>query len=377
MSSQRFILGLLEWLSQPSFDWIQVEVTSHCNAACIYCPRTVYRSHWQDRHLSMETFLKLLPHSRGPATSTCRGGGSRFSTRDFSRWRPWSRIMDAGSVQRPMAFYSIRGSSRRSVESGIDVLAFSLAGTGEENDRIRKGTSLVRVLDAIRILSEEKEKRRVQTPVIHIAYMLFQSGFDALPRLPSIVEGLGVSSIVISTLDFVASEELRHEVVRPQDPAEYDRWRSLLDEVSARGREKAIEVHYHLPHPSERRPECTENVQRAVCISSDGAVTPCVYTNLELPGCSHFAGPEARVYRRMAFGNVGTEPIEGIWRRKEYKEFRSSFRKGTLLPPCQGCPNYTDLWTMDDRSERSEVGGQRSRPREDPQDHRWCAAYRP
>jgi len=30
----------LEWM--PSLDWIQLEVTSGCNATCTYCLRTVY-----------------------------------------------------------------------------------------------------------------------------------------------------------------------------------------------------------------------------------------------------------------------------------------------------------------------------------------------
>ena len=48
-------------LFRQTFDWIQVEVTSHCNALCIYCPRTVFKESWEDRHLSLETFKRLKP----------------------------------------------------------------------------------------------------------------------------------------------------------------------------------------------------------------------------------------------------------------------------------------------------------------------------
>ena len=45
--------------SYPYLDWIQVEISSHCNAGCIYCPRTAYRRNWQNRHLPLEVFRRL------------------------------------------------------------------------------------------------------------------------------------------------------------------------------------------------------------------------------------------------------------------------------------------------------------------------------
>jgi hypothetical protein len=52
---------ILTNLFTPRFDWIQVEVTTHCQASCTYCPHTVYREHWAGRHLALATFRRLLP----------------------------------------------------------------------------------------------------------------------------------------------------------------------------------------------------------------------------------------------------------------------------------------------------------------------------
>ncbi len=41
--------------------WIQIEVTTRCNCACVYCPRTVYREELHDRHLPSATFKRWLP----------------------------------------------------------------------------------------------------------------------------------------------------------------------------------------------------------------------------------------------------------------------------------------------------------------------------
>jgi hypothetical protein len=45
----------------PTWDWIQLEVTSHCNAACSYCPHTVYRDNWSRQHFPLDLFERLLP----------------------------------------------------------------------------------------------------------------------------------------------------------------------------------------------------------------------------------------------------------------------------------------------------------------------------
>lgn len=329
--------GLIPFFSPP-FDWIQVEVTSYCNAACIYCPRTAYGPAWQNRHLPMDTFMKLAPVFKKSRLVHLQGWGEPFMNHHFFQMLETAKASgcQVGTTTNGMLLDEER--IARLVDHEIDLVAFSLAGTGEENDRIRKGTRLERVLQAIRALSEEKNRRNVQKPAIHIAYMLLRSGLEGLERLPSLVKGLGVSHIVISTLDFAPSDELVGEVLRPETRAEHDRWETLIDKVSERSQEQGIQFYCHLPFPEQRRTECTENVGRALCVSSDGAVTPCVYTNLELVDACYFTRAERRPYRRMSFGSVSERSLEAIWSGAQYRGFRSSFRKGTLAPHCQGCP---------------------------------------
>jgi MoaA/NifB/PqqE/SkfB family radical SAM enzyme len=228
--------------------------------------------------------------------------------------------------------------TRKIIETGMDILAFSLAGTGESNDIIRKGTSLKKVLKAIETLSREKEKRGKSGPEIHVAYMLFRSGMDELESLPALLEGLGVSQVVVSTLDFVPTEELRKEAVIPAGEEEFREIRSHLDRLAQAGREKGLVVHYHLVSPGERREVCTENIQRALCVSSDGAVTPCVYTNLGVSGTYYDLQGKKVSYERMVFGNIKEKNVKDIWKDKSYSAFRSSFCKGELAPTCQKCP---------------------------------------
>ena len=62
----------------PRFDWIQVEVSSFCNAACVYCPHTVYRNQWLNKHMTLETFEHLVPAFRNTKLVYLQGWGEPF-----------------------------------------------------------------------------------------------------------------------------------------------------------------------------------------------------------------------------------------------------------------------------------------------------------
>ncbi len=60
------------------WDWIQIEVTSFCNASCIYCPHTVYKTIWIDRHLEFELFKKLESYLHNTELVYLQGWGETF-----------------------------------------------------------------------------------------------------------------------------------------------------------------------------------------------------------------------------------------------------------------------------------------------------------
>ncbi len=328
---------ILSWFD-PSFDWIQVEVTSACNAACTYCPRTVYRDVWEDRHLPLDTFRKLEPAFAKTRHVHLQGWGEPFLHPDFFEMVAIAKAAGCrvGTTTNGMLLNGDR--ITRIIESGVDIIALSLAGTGEANDVIRKGTSLKKVLEAIRTLDREKKEMGTEKPEIHVAYMLFRSGMGELEALPALLESLGVSQVVVSTLDFVPTEELRKEAVIPETVEEYREICARLDRLVEAGRTKGLGIHYHLVSTEKRREVCTENVQRALCVSSDGAVSPCVYTNLGVSGTYHDLQGKKVSYERMVFGNIREKDVKDIWKGKSYKAFRRSFFKGRLAPTCQKCP---------------------------------------
>jgi MoaA/NifB/PqqE/SkfB family radical SAM enzyme len=327
-------------LFPPKWDWIQVEVTTDCNAACIYCPRTVYRNSWEDRHLPLETFKKLLPVMGRAHHLHLQGWGEPLLHPDFFDMVAMGKAAGCQVGTTTNGMLLNKEGIERVIQSQLDIIAFSLAGTDEENDRVRKGTSLNKVLEVIRALSREKEEQRKTKPAIHVAYMFFRSGIKGLSRLPGLLQGSGVSDVVISFLDFVPSVELQDEAIAPRTPGELEKLRSLLEAVKAEGEKLGFHIHHPYELPGYGREACTENVLRALCIASDGSVTPCVYTNLQVHHVSYVLAGEKRAYERLVFGNIDEQSLKEVWRQRAYRAFRRSFHTGQLPAPCRGCLKF-------------------------------------
>ena len=223
------------------------------------------------------------------------------------------------------------------VECGMDVLAFSLAGVDENNDALRRGTSLDTILGAIHLLHETKRNLGKELPAVHIAYMLLRSKLKDIERLPLFLQGLAVNQVVVSTLDFVPCKKLECETIIPSTAEEYEDLRARLDAVKIESERFGVGFHYRLYKPGEYSSTCTENIQRSLFVSSDGMVSPCVFTNLPISQEVQIYFNEDRRYRRLTFGNAGDASIGDIWRGRAYRNFRKSFNGNGLSSICRNC----------------------------------------
>lgn len=318
----------------PVLDWIQVEVTSRCNASCLYCPRTAYGVHWPGQDISRELIDALAPYFATTAMVHLQGWGEPLLHGGFFdvvglAKKAGCRVTTATNgtrVDREMAV--------RLVASGIDDVAFSLAGIHEENDRIRRGTSLAAILQAIEWIAAAKKERRSDTPAVNVAYMLLRSQASSLHEIVPALEGRGIENLVISTLDFVPSRDLAGEQVLPASEGEWLQWKSRLDGLVDKGRRAGLSIHYRLAKPGSVNRTCTENTARALVVSADGEVSPCVFANISASGVSRIVEGREEGCERLSFGNLAHASLSSIWRSDRYAAFRRSGR----FAFCRGCP---------------------------------------
>jgi MoaA/NifB/PqqE/SkfB family radical SAM enzyme len=329
---------ILTNLFAPRFDWIQVEVTTHCQAACSYCPHTVYQEHWASQHLSLATFRRLLPGLKRARLVHLQGWGEPFWHPDFFTMVSLARQAGCQVGTTTNAMLLEADSLRRLVDLEMAVVAFSLAGVGENNDAVRRGTRFATVLEKIETLNEIKARKGALLPKIHVAYMLLRSGLTDLALLPQALAGLGVSQVVVSTLEFVAQPSLARESLRLAPPEEFREAAARLDELANQGRRHGLEVHGQLAPSGSQPNSCSENIAHALCVSADGAISPCVFLNLPVEGDTYVTREGECPYHRLSFGVAGEDQsLLGIWRSPDYREFRRVWARGNTPGACRGC----------------------------------------
>lgn len=306
------------------WDWIQVEVSARCNAACTYCPRTVLERAPGSGLMSLQTFERLAPAFSRASMVHLQGWGEPLLHPDFLLMAERARKAGALVGTTTNGTLVTAETARRIVAAGLDTVALSLAGTGEGNDRIRQGTTLAGTLKALAELDQARREAGSRTPHLHVAYMLLRSGLCDLEFLPVLLAGRGVRQVVISTLDCVPGDGWAGETLVPATEAEHADLSARLQAVAEAGRKIGLDVRFRIASPGPGQGPCPEHPVRAAVVCADGSAVACVFANLPGP-------------RRLVFGNVNDQPLARLWKAKEWKEFRRSHGRGRPPAICQGC----------------------------------------
>lgn len=325
-------------LKNPSLDWIQVEVSSHCNAGCLYCPHTLLHDQWKNQHLSLDLFERLVPCFPKTDLVFLQGWGEPFLCPDLMQMIALAKDAGCRVGTTTNGMLLDEKMVQQLITLQLDILCISLAGVDSANDRLRKGTSLRRLLDTLGMISDMKKQNSSHYPKINIAYLLLHSGLDDVNQLPDMLAGLGIADIILSTLDFVPEGPMAKEVVRPRSKDAFNALDRQLRAVREKAKAHGINLCYHLVNPTAPCQVCTENIEKAVFISSTGAVSPCVFTNLPITFDENQADGRFTSYQPLIFGNINELTLPEIWQSKDYKQFRASFVQYSPPAPCKTCP---------------------------------------
>jgi len=217
--------------------------------------------------------------------------------------------------------------AERLVNSGVDIIAFSLVGTDEESNAARAEVPFSRVEEAVRLLQEARKKHNAVHLEIHLAYLMLASNVEAVRGLPKLMEDWGVHAVVVSTMDYIPSPEMEHEAFAPHEREKIEAARVVLEEVGSEVRAAGRDFYASLPAP-EPAPCCRERAHRTLYADASGEISPCVYLNVPM---------EAEQPRRTVFGQVNETDPTVIWDIPEYQAFRKAVETADPPAACVSC----------------------------------------
>ena len=334
----------LDKISSPTLDWVQVEVTTHCNGSCVYCPHTLMRHHWANRHMPMELFCELVPFLRHTDLVYLQGWGEPLLNKDFFEMVRICKDRGKRVGFTTNGMLLIEDTIRTLVGLQLDIMGISLAGTtAGTHNRIRKGTDFDKVISHLERFRRFKAEKKTQNPALHLAYLMLKSNFHELKEILPLAKRVGAKQIVASNLTLIVDPKLSTEAIF-NNTESTDYYGNTLSEIRNRAARENIIFDYHGPCLDDGSVGCRENVHRACVINVEGEVVPCVFTNPVLcesrelgnakPPCYIF-NEQSLPLRGMSFGSIRNESLTRIWNKKEYARFRELFDPETRRKPEQ------------------------------------------
>ena len=318
----------LDKLGSPELDWIQVEVTSRCNAACIYCPQPLF---YRKQHMPFRLFKQLLPYLGYTNLVYLQGWGEPLLNTDLFA------MIRACKAKGKRVGFTTNGmllsdeTIRRLIDLETDIISVSLAGTSPEtHNRIRRGTDLAKIIENLERLQRFRIQKGAPHPALHFSYLMLAANIHELQDVVGLAKRLGAKQVVCSNLTLIIDEALWPEALFTREEEE-QRLAGVLEGIAEEARRENLIFAYRSPVLQKQSTHCSENISYSCVVNVSGEVCPCVFASPTLsqadgqncckPMLHIFQNSPAPCYP-LSFGNIADESLTQIWNKKEYHQFR-------------------------------------------------------
>ena len=303
-------------LFKPARPWgfptiLQMEPTSHCNLRCRVCPVTIGMdrpSGDMDEGLFKKTVDELVDYL---LLILFWDWGEPFLNPNIYEMIRYARCRGIKVMSTTNGHLFASGNHARSVvQSGLDVLVFSVDGiTQETYQHYRSVGKLESVIEGIRRVVAEKKSLKSKTPLVNFRFIVMRHNEGEIPYLKEFARSLGVDALTLRKFYAIPNR-----------------------------REERIEAKQALM-PSQAKfqlPEHSQEDQRPMRIAKNPCKTlwNCPTIHWDGTVCSCFA--DFNEERRLGF--LGLQPFKEIWDGQVFRNLRRNFRKAWQeLPLCREC----------------------------------------
>lgn len=303
---------------------VQIEVCTSCNLDCMMCPLPEGGQGWSKKYMAWETFHQVKEIIPLAHHLHLQGWGEPLL---HPRIMEMIELLKAGGARTGMTTNGTllnRETANKLVELGLDTLCVSIAGAREEtHNKIRRGSSLNRILGNVMTLNEIKKIKGKNTPIVTFSYILTRQNIEELPQAVAMTAAMGIKDMVVTNIDFVHNEQADREKVFACGENR-ERYQAVLTHAHKVAQSLKLKLRTY-PLVLEKVPVCEANPHQILFITLEGEICPCTYLSRpENPRI--FNGKKLKVLRK-SFGNIHEATFADIWQKPEYTAFREPFLK--------------------------------------------------
>lgn len=312
---------LKKFLLKPRLDWVQIEVSSSCNAFCSYCPQTFFKKKFKENFIDEKGIELILSELRPETYIHLQGWGEPFLNPDFLKIlkKIKSKGFRAGTTTNGTLLTDeiLEGL----VDLKLDYLAVSTAGLTEfENDFTRRKTHLSLISEIFEKLKLLKVRKKTGLPKVHLANIVFKSSIENFFTSDEFLTTLNPDQVVLSSVSLCCTEEMEKEAFLAESEHDFE---ILKSRCRCFKNKTGLDINCHFVSPFILREKCSENIEKTLFIGSAGDVFPCVFLGVPVErGAFVYERGFKKELLNQSFGNIYSESLRSIWNKREYKKFR-------------------------------------------------------
>lgn len=347
-----YVQRIGEWIISLADDShpreLMVEATTYCNYDCIHCFRKVMEEPLGS--MTLKTYRRLLE-------TALKAQVEKLS---FSGWgeplvHPHIMTMLREAKERGFrVLLNTNGAllleyAKQIVDIGVDELVVSVDAVSTElYSNIRLKGKLGNVTQGLLRVKELLKETGWWKPVVKIEFTINKYNYHELRRIIDYAKKVGATHIIVSnTIPLTPEHEEKLACYKDEKCLEeISRLREILGKKSL---DSNVQVYLPSFNVTVER-QCPFTRNYALYIRWDGLVAPCIY--YAHTWRNTFMGIERRI-NAVILGDVNSEELISIWRRRENTAFRL---RATIFsqPSCLDCPlqqyctltgtNQIDCW---------------------------------
>ena len=316
---------------------MHIETTSSCNLDCEYCVLSTNQT--EKTVMSLEKFKSLKKYFKDAKNISLSGMAEPLINKNIVEF---IRIIKEESPGCAVSIFSnarllTRELSEELIDVGLDKFEFSLDGVDPVLvDSIRKGGDLAADIENIRVLGECKKRRSDGKPVLIATTVLQRKNYRQLPEIVRCAAELGVERLNVNGMEPYTEDMVSSVLWTPGEVPED--LPEVMEQAIKASRECGLKL--GLASLVPKSAECRAVVNPIILANGD--VTPCSVLAYERDFYFRLDDglrpvPARGKCKRLIFGNAFKTPLDELWYRKEFVDFRDAVLSGKFPGACESC----------------------------------------